>query len=167
MIILNLGEAKEVDERADALGRHVVGWHLGMTPAEVYSAGRGAWRFGERAKRERYALLVAHGRVRLAVEITGITEPDDDGRRSIEGRILGAGNDIHDRYVGGLEPSGSKTRNPIRYWEPRSTGLCRCGCGGATDREWLPGHDQRALHEAIARRFRTVSDFLEWYEVQP
>jgi hypothetical protein len=165
MLELFLGEAREVDPDTDPLNRSMVGWHPGMTPEAIYLAGRSAWKLGARADRERYALFVAQGRVRLAVEITGIIDHETTDRRSIEGRILGPGDEVHDTYVGGPDPSGPRTRNPIRYWSP-TDGTCHCGCGATTQGDWLPGHDQRAVHEAINAHFRTVVEFLDWYKEQ-
>jgi hypothetical protein len=36
---------------------------------------------------------------------------------------------------------------------------------GATQSDWLPGHDQRAIHQRIARDFAgSVRDFISWYD---
>jgi hypothetical protein len=167
VVVINLASAREVDRNEDGLGRSVVGWHPGMTDEQLYEAGRGTWKLGSRADRERYALFVGHGIVRGAVEIDRLTVHDD--RRAIVGvgeKLLGPGNPIYDAYVGKPDPTGSHTRNPIRYWDPSSGHVCGCGCGEPTEREFLPGHDQRAIHERISRAFRTVTEFLAWFDDQ-
>ncbi|MGY3567928.1 hypothetical protein [Sinomonas sp. RB5] len=45
----------------------------------------------------------------------------------------------------------------------REEHLCRCGCGQPSSRDFLPGHDQRAIHERI-KKVGTVSDFLDWFD---
>jgi hypothetical protein len=165
MIIVTLRPAHEVDPDTDELGRSAVGWYPGMPPDQLRAAGRGCWKLGERAGHERYVLFVAQDRVRGAMEIQGFTRHGD--RRAIEGEMLGAGHPIHDTYVGGPDPSASRTRNPIHYWEPGSDKTtCGCGCGAPTDRDFLPGHDQRAIHDRISRAFRSVREFLVWFDQQ-
>lgn len=48
----------------------------------------------------------------------------------------------------------------------RETGqLCRCGCGEMTiGGDFVSGHDQKAIHERIAR-IGTVGEFLDWMDV--
>jgi hypothetical protein len=167
VIVINLASAREVDKNDDGLGRSVVGWFPGMPDDQLYQAARGTWKLGSRADRERHALFVSQGLVRGAVEIKGLSVYGD--RRAIEGvgdKLLGPGDPVYDTYVGKPDPTGSRTRNPIRYWSPRTVNVCGCGCGEATEREFLPGHDQRAIHERISRAFRSVSEFLVWFDGQ-
>lgn len=167
MIVINLGPAREVDKDEDGLGRSVVGWFPGMSDEQLYEAARGVWKLGSRADRERHALFIAQGLVRGAVEIDRLTVRGD--RRAIVGvgqKLLGPGNPIYDTYVGKPDPTGSRTRNPVRYWDPSAGHVCGCGCGEATEREFLPGHDQRAIHERISRVFRSVTEFLVWFDGQ-
>ncbi|MGI8537511.1 MAG: hypothetical protein ACR2K2_13730 [Mycobacteriales bacterium] len=87
-------------------------------------------------------------------------------RRAIEGRILAAGDPVYDAYVRKPTPVG-RVRNPITYFEaPVGRRLCFCGCGCGEEVSlgyFLPGHDQRAIHERIAR-VGTVVDFLRWFD---
>jgi hypothetical protein len=96
------------------LTRTWAGWDEGLTPEEVYDAGRGWWKLGERALRERYAVLVSRNTVRQAIEITG-WNPEGliDGRRAFEGKVLGPGHPVYDRYVG--KPLVVRSRNPVGY----------------------------------------------------
>lgn len=71
---------------ADEYGKSFAGWRPGLTDEEVYEAGRGRWRLGTRADRERYALFTAKGIVVLAVRIDSISAADPDGRRTINAR---------------------------------------------------------------------------------
>ncbi|MEJ5915941.1 hypothetical protein WDV86_16050, partial [Pseudokineococcus sp. 1T1Z-3] len=43
---------------------------------------------------------------------------------------------------------------------------CACGCGGevAGHRAFLPGHDQRAIHERIARQWGNTLGFVDWFD---
>jgi translation initiation factor 1 (eIF-1/SUI1) len=41
-----------------------------------------------------------------------------------------------------------------------------CGCGGRVTggRVFLPGHDQRAVHERIARQWGDTLGFIAWFD---
>jgi predicted DNA-binding transcriptional regulator AlpA len=71
-----------------------------------------------------------------------------------------------DAWVEQWDRRTGRPKRRTRSQQPTATGRCRCGCGEATEREWLPGHDQRAVHQAIGKRFRTVSEFLDWFDNQ-
>lgn len=146
-----------------------------MTQGELYAAMTSAWVLNPvRARRERYALGIG-GRGAagptlgvMALEIESI-ELDSEGapgshkddRYRIVGRILGPGHPVYDNFVG--QPAQA-TRNPIRY-EPSELDLtpCRCGCGEPARLAFLPGHDQRALHDRVAR-FGSVAKFCDWFD---
>jgi hypothetical protein len=90
------------------------GWDEGLKPSQVYDAGRGWWKIGARAQRERYAILVCRGVVRQAIEITGWNPGGPvNGRRAFEGDILGPGHPVYEKYVGKSLMVAS--RNPIGY----------------------------------------------------
>lgn len=164
MIAITLKAAHELDPSKDELGRSLAGWYPGMPPEELYEAGRGCWKLGPRANREQYALFIAQDRVRGAMEIDGFT--NHGPRRAMYGQMLAPGHPLYDQYMGQPDPVPSRTRNPVRYWDPDQGGQCGCGCGAQTDREFLPGHDQRAIHDRISRAFRSVSEFLKWFDQQ-
>jgi hypothetical protein len=44
-----------------------------------------------------------------------------------------------------------------------SLSMCRCGCNKPVvlGRKFLPGHDQRALHQVIQERYGDVAGFLD------
>lgn len=69
-----------------------------------------------------------------------------------------------DHYVGKPAPNGAQ-QNPITYFKsPLGNRECNCGCGKPINRgDFLPGHDQRAIHERIAR-VGTVLDFIAWFD---
>jgi hypothetical protein len=103
--------------------------------------------------------------VRQAVEIASI-EPVTRGRRSVVHRsILRAGHPVFDKYVGKTSPVQGM-RNPVTYFEDEADGRpCRCGCGGSVSgRDFLPGHDQRAIHDRI-NQIGTVAEFLDWFDI--
>lgn len=169
MIHITLGPRK-VEAPGDPLGRAHYGWSEDMTEDECYRDNRGHWALGARADTERYALFSARDsagtkRVRAAIEIEGI-EDVGNGRRAMRGRVLRPGHPVHDEYVGGpalVDPA----RNPVSYVDSAldDQTYCACGCGEPTtlSRDFLPGHDQRAIHERIAR-VGTVRDFLRWFD---
>jgi hypothetical protein len=45
-------------------------------------------------------------------------------------------------------------------------GRCACGCGTAVaeGKNFVPGHDQRAVHERIARRWGDTLGFISWFD---
>jgi hypothetical protein len=169
MIHITLGHREE-EAPGDPLGRPYHGWSGDMTEEECYQYNRGRWVLGERADSERYALFSARDaagtkRVRAAIEITGI-EDTGEGRRAMRGHVLKPGHPVHDQYVGGpalVDPA----RNPVSYVESPldDQGFCACGCGEPTarGRDFLPGHDQRAIHERIAK-VGGVREFLDWFD---
>ena len=153
------------------MGRSFNGWHEGMTEASVFDVNRGRWVLGERADHERYVLFNAEGIVRAAGEISRIAasdgkgERDPDGRRVIIGKPLLPGHPVHDAYVGKPSPVAGN-RNPVAYFASGlDHRLCGCGCGQPVNGKsaFVAGHDQRAIHERIAK-VGTVSDFLDWFD---
>ena len=141
-----------------------------MTQSELYEAGRFAWILGAPADRERYALIVFNNTVLQAIDIdrlenvaaiSGKGQPQQ--RRAIHGTVLAAGHPVYDTFVGKAAPAIS-TQNPIKYVETEfDITPCLCGCGEPVRADFLPGHDQRAIHERIAH-FGSVAKFLTWFD---
>jgi hypothetical protein len=166
MLHITLGHERTIDPRTDDLGRSVVGFSPRMNEYELYEANHGCWKLGSRAKGERYYLASYDGLVRQAVEIDRI-EPSSphSGRSVIHGRILKSGHPVYDRWVGRRSPVAG-VRNPITYFDDKADEReCLCGCGAtSTARDFLPGHDQTALHDRV-RQIGTVAEFLEWFDI--
>lgn len=169
MIHITLGPERPADPEVDELGRSRVGFSDDMDERELYEANHGCWVLGPRADLERHALMSFAGRVRQAIEIESIepvppTRPGRERRRVINGRILGPGDPVHDLYVGREAPVLG-VRNPITYVGRHTAHpTCACGCGAEVRRgAFVAGHDQRAVHERIAR-VGTVVDFLRWFD---
>ena len=59
-------------------------------------------------------------------------------------------------------------RNPVTYLSDPDAGdpACACGCGAPVsgNRSFLPGHDQRAVHERIARQWGSTLAFMDWFD---
>lgn len=162
MLHITLGAARQVDPELDELGRTVVGYSDDMSSTELYDANRGCWILGARADKEQFALITFDRIVRQAIAIEQIVETGV--RRAIEGRILEPGDPVYDAFVGRETPIGI-VRNPITYFDS-SVGrrACACGCGKEVAKGYfLSGHDQRAIHERIAR-VGTVIDFIDWFD---
>jgi len=140
-----------------------VGYDTSMTEHELYEANRGCWVLGTRTDVEDYALISYGGVVKQALRIDDIVATSG-GRRALEGEILKAGHEVYDNYVGKPSPV-SRVRNPITYFAPAvGQRLCRCGCDGTVEKgAFLPGHDQRAIHERVSK-VGTVVDFIEWFD---
>jgi hypothetical protein len=172
MIHITLGQERFIDPETDPLGRDRVGFSEKMSANALYDANHGTWVLGPRAQGERYALVSFHGIVRQAIEIDSIDkvtwrDPDDprDDRSVINGKWLEPGHPVYDTYVGKPSPVQG-VRNPVTYIDaPVDGNPCRCGCGGTvSSRDFLPGHDQTALHDRV-KQIGTVSEFLDWFDV--
>ena|SRR6266550_4255044 len=108
----------------------------------------------------------------LAIEIdriepvSGTVGGRESSRRSvIHGDALTEGHPIYDTYVGKPSPIPPQ-RNPIGYFNaPEEQTPCLCGCGGQTPagKDFIPGHDQTAVHERV-RQIGTVRDFIDWFD---
>jgi hypothetical protein len=152
MIQITLGRRRLTDPREDAFGRSQIGWTEGLSDQQLHDVARGTWVMpGERVERERFAVVSGEVIIRQAMEIDRVVDTPD-GRRAFEGRILGPGHPVYDHYVGKPAPNGAQ-QNPITYFKsPLDNRKCNCGCGKPIERgDFLPGHDQRAIHERIAR----------------
>lgn len=164
MLHITLGKRQDAPDK-DVLGRTFFGFDESVTDSELYEANRGCWVLGARADQEQYALLSFEGTVRQAIEIEHIDEvPERHPRRALVGSVLRKGHPVYDKYVHQPSPV-SGVRNPITYFdEEADTRTCACGCGAVlSTRDFLPGHDQRALHDRVAR-VGSVKQFLRWFD---
>jgi len=163
---ITLSKERSIDPEEDDLARDRVGYSATMSQLALYDANHGCWKLGPRAQNERYYLASFGGIVRQAVEIDRIAPaPRRPDRSVVHGRILEAGHPVHDKYVGKTSPVQG-VRNPITYFEDETLSgrPCLCGCGAeATGRDFLPGHDQTALHARV-KEIGTVADFLVWFD---
>lgn len=176
MLHITVTAKKSVNPEHDGLGRPYVGYEEGMTQDEMYEANHGEWSIGARAKNERYALFSFGRTVIQAVEIEDLErttiysgDPNEkrDDRYTIHGKVLTAGHPVFDKYVGKPTPV-TPARNPVRYFEDAEFDggkPCACGCDEFTTvGDFVPGHDQKAIHERIAR-IGTVAEFLDWMDI--
>lgn len=170
MLHLTLSAEQPADPEVDELGRDRYGYSPTMSPLALYDANHGSWRLGARAHSERYYLASFGGTVRQAVEIESIEpSPRRPERSVINGKVLQAGHPVFDKYVGKTSPI-QNARNPVTYFDDAldktlDTQACRCACGGqVAGKDFLPGHDQTALHARV-KQIGTVADFLDWFDV--
>jgi hypothetical protein len=137
---------------------------------ELFARATRSWVMNpNRAKKERYAVIIGEGQYVMAIEIGDIKlereAPEGgkfDDRYRIEAKILRSGHPVYDAYKG--RPA-TGTRNPVRYLtdDAHDLGDCLCGCGGKVKGFFLPGHDQRAIHERVSK-LGSVKHFLEWFD---
>jgi hypothetical protein len=165
MLHLKNGPARPVPP-GDPMGRDWVGWAPGQTPQQIYERNRGVWKLSARADRERYTVFssTVTGKVVAVVENERI-EDAGNGKRMVRGRVLGPGDPVHDALIG--QPMPDRFRNPVTYVpDPVGPRLCACGCGNPVTggRVFLAGHDQRAIHERIARQWGSTLAFMEWFD---
>ncbi|MFE3194539.1 tetratricopeptide repeat protein [Nocardia sp. NPDC059240] len=153
----------------DPLGREYVGWFPRMTEAEAWESGRGMWKLGGRARRERFAFVVGGGNVCAIAEIVDITDRKD--RSALVGGLLATGHPVYDAWIGKPDPFANTSRNPVAYEAlpeeaPYLKRQCYCGCGEfTTSGDFLPGHDVRALQDRVRLFFgSSAKDFLDWFD---
>lgn len=150
----------------DDLGRPWGGYSAEKSHDELYRHNRGCWVLGARADQEKYALFSSDdpsGRiVRFAIAIEDIESVGN--RRALIGTVLHQGHSVYDKYVDKPSPV-SKARNPVTYFDaPEDRRHCVCGCGTPVARGYfVPGHDQRAIHDRVAR-VGSVVEFLNWFD---
>jgi hypothetical protein len=140
-----------------------------MTELEAWVAGRGVWRMSsEKVTRQRFALIVGEGLVRAVGEITGLSMHGD--RVALEGTALGEGHPVHDAYIGKPDPVATGSQNPVGYCDlPEEHSFvftpCACGCGDTTDRDFLPGHEVRAIQARVRAHFGgSALQFIQWID---
>ncbi|WP_436649334.1 hypothetical protein [Actinoplanes sp. URMC 104] len=132
-----------------------------MTQEEAWESGRGMWKVNkDRIGRQRFALVVGEGVVRAIAEIIGLTEHDTPAgtRIAVKGRLVAADHPLREAYLAQPDPVTTGSHNPVGYRDlPEERPLvlrpCACGCGGESDREFLPGHDVRAVQRRVRERF--------------
>lgn len=165
MLHITLGQERPVDPAVDELGRDRVGFSPTMSELALYDANHGCWKLGPRAHKEQYAIVSFGGIVRQAIGIEDIEPVERDGRSVVNGNILRAGHPVYDKYVGKESPVQGM-RNPITYFDDDVDGRpCKCGCAGSVaGRDFLPGHDQTALHDRV-KQIGTVAQFLVWFDI--
>jgi hypothetical protein len=92
-------------------------------------------------------------------------DPDRSAKRAIRGRVLDAADPTCALLIG--RPVDAH-RNPVTYMDDPGRGAktCACGCGESVTgkSDFLPGHDQRAIHERIARQWEDTLGFIEWFD---
>ena len=158
-IRLKLGGYETV--QGDPLGRAHIGYFPRMTEAEAWEAGRGVWKMNrDKASRQRFAFIVGEGVVRAVAEITGYAEhvTDTGVRGELIGQPLSAGHPVREAYLGQPDPVANGSQNPVGYCDlPEEQAYlirpCACGCGEDTDRDFLPGHDVRAIQQRVRDHF--------------
>jgi hypothetical protein len=166
---LRLGKYEPV--QADPLGRAFTGYFPRMTEQEAWEAGRGLWRMNtDKVSRERFALVVGEGRVRAVAQVTGIAVHGD--RVELQGHVLPDGHPVREAYLNRLDPVENSSQNPVGYSElPEELRFvlspCHCGCGQEAHRDFLPGHDVRAMQARVRQHFGgSPLKFIQWVDAQ-
>ena len=140
-----------------------------MTECEAWEAGRGVWKANkERLSREKFALIIGEGRVCAVGEITGVSVHDD--RIAVDGKVLTEGHPVRDAWIGQPDPAPNSSQNPVGSAElPEDAEVrarpCGCGCGEISTRDFLPGHDIRAIQDRVRRMFAgSALEFIRWVD---
>ncbi|PPJ35811.1 hypothetical protein C5E45_23660 [Nocardia nova] len=154
---------------AEPMGREWVGWFPRMTEEEAWESGRGTWKANpERLGREKFALITGGGTVLAIGEIDEVVPYDD--RYAVQGPLLTKGHPVYDAWIGQPDPAANNSQNPVGYIDlPEEAEfrkrLCACDCGGYSTRDFLPGHDLRAIQDRV-RRYAggSVLTFIKWID---
>lgn len=165
---IKLGDYRPAPQ-PDPLGRSYIGYFPRMTEREAWEAARGAWKLSDRkVRRERFVLVVGHGHVRAVAEISAVIAHDD--RKELRGDLLGPGHPLYDRYITLDDPLANDSQNSVTYGElPEEAGArtrpCGCGCEQVTERDFVPGHEIRAVQARVRTHFGgNVASFLAWLD---
>lgn len=164
------------DRDDDPMDRDRVGYKPTLTASEIFSRNRGMWPLNtDRAADEKYATFSYKGNIVAVAEISGIETlpwPNPRGRRDKKAAIgcaLEPGHPANEYFIGRVIKGD---RNPVSYIddpEPRpkpEPQYCACGCGTqvTTSKRFVAGHDQKAVHERIARQWDGAVGFIEWFD---
>lgn len=169
-INFKLEPVRPVDPAEDDMSRTWIGYSPTHTEQQTFDQNRGVWALGPRAARERYATFSVDRVVKLvaAIERIDVIPAKDPQRRSksaISGTLLAAGDPAYDALIGRLVDGH---RNPVTYLPDPAAGerVCLCGCGMpvSVHREFLPGHDQRAVHDRLTRQWGGTVGFVKWFD---
>jgi hypothetical protein len=164
---LKLGNYETV--QGDLMCRAHIGYFPRMTESEAWEAGRGIWRMSAgRAARQKFALIIGEGLVRAAGQVTGFKVHGD--RIELQGHVLPEGHPVREAYLGRPDPADTGSQNPVGYCDlPEEQQFilnpCHCGCGESTDRDFLPGHDVRAMQARVREHFNSSPrQFIQWVD---
>jgi hypothetical protein len=152
----------------DPMKRDWIGYDPAASNQDLWEHNRGTWRLNlPRARREDYVLFSHKGAVKFVAEIHGAESIGDRNRIILNGQPLGPDHPMSRRWVVGA-PAPDGNRNPVHYFydSASAASICRCGCAEPVPpgRAFLPGHDQKAVHERIAKRWGGTVGFIEWFD---
>jgi hypothetical protein len=91
-------------------------------------------------------------------------------RLALEGSVLSSGHPVYDAWIGQPDPVETGSQNPVGYCElpqekPFLERPCACGCGAVTERDFLPGHDVRAMQARVREHFGgSPLRFIRWVD---
>lgn len=160
-------------ETLDPLARDWVGYDPDASPEDNLAANRGMWVIGARAGKENYVTFSFNGEVVLVAGLNEVLTEDDEfaaqrsngrARKYLDAVVLSKGDPAHDALIGRPTPGH---HNPVTYTaDPDSDPTCGCGCGAAVpgSRSFVPGHDQKAVHERISRQWGSTLAFVKWFD---
>ncbi|NKY58141.1 hypothetical protein [Nocardia flavorosea] len=156
-------------EDSSTWGRSWVGWDKHASDQVNFEVNRGVWNLGARAEREGYATFSSEGTVVAVAEIDrieNISMLDGSIKQAIAGRALQPGDAGYDLLIG---RAVDNHRNPVTYIpdhpdEGPRTCACQCGAAVTGSRVFLPGHDQKAVHDRIQRQWGSTVAFINWFD---
>ncbi|HSZ30934.1 MAG TPA: hypothetical protein VK784_14425 [Pseudonocardiaceae bacterium] len=122
----------------------------------------------DKTARQRFAVIVGEGLIRAVGEITGVSAHDD--RVALGGTALTEGRPVRDAWLGKPDPLVNGSQSPVGYCalseeKPFIYRSCACGCDQPTDRDFLPGHDVRAIQARVRAHFDgSPLKFIQWVD---
>lgn len=175
MINLNLvdkypvGPGTRVGEDPSIWNRTWAGYDPHATDAVNFEQNRGVWKIAHsKGNRERIATMSLSHVIKIIAAVDHIEDIPLHGggvkQAVVAARILGPGDPDYDRLI---DTTIESFRNPVRYLpDDAADSICLCGCGAelSRGRRWVPGHDQRALHDRVTQGWGSVERFIRWYD---
>ena len=169
-INFKLGPVTEINPATDDMSRTWICWSHLHSVEQTYEQNRGVWVLGPRAQRERLATFSYDGSIKIVATVDRIeTIPAKEAWRRSKSAIVGRVLEPEDpRYKALIGQPVDSHRNPVTYITEPTAGdpTCACGCEApvAGHRSFLPGHDQRAVHDRIASQWGNTLAFIDWFD---
>ncbi|MGH9124627.1 MAG: hypothetical protein ACRDZ8_07855 [Acidimicrobiales bacterium] len=140
----------------------------GKDPARGLHEG-GTWVLDTSGLKERYATFSSEDQVVLVAELSDnadvVIETGGEVKVVLRGRLMAADGPARLKLWGLAASRGSKPV-PALADPLAARRVCACGCGVGIPRsaQFAAGHDKKAIHERISRRWGTLAEFVRWFD---
>lgn len=145
-----------------------LGPHNGKEPVSGSHDGA-TWVLDTSGPKERYATFSSEDQVVLVAELSHsadvVIETSGEVKVVLRGRLLAADGPARLKLWGRAATRRSKP-SPALADPLAARRVCACGCGVGIPRsaQFAAGHDKKAIHERISRRWGTLAEFVRWFD---